>query len=144
MKDFAALVRQDQKDIENAEGGGRDDEEIHGDEVFGVVAEEGFPGLVAAAGSGSILANGGIRNCNAEFGQFSLNTFTAPRGIAGPHSANEFDEFAIRGGSAVAGPGFPAPEQAKAQPMPGEERLGLKEEQALLPVWPQPSESQPE
>jgi len=147
MKHFAALVREDQKDIEDTEGGGRDDEEIHGDEVFGGVVEEGFPGLVAATGSGSILANGGIRNCNPEFSQFSLNTFAPPGGIAGPHSANEFDEFdefAIHGGSVVASPGFPASEQAKAQPMPGDDRLRLKEEQALLPVWPEPSESQPE
>ena len=109
-----------------------------------MVVEEGLPGLITTAGSGALLAKGGIRNCNAEFGQFSLNTFAAPGGIAGPHSANQFDEFAIHGGSAAAGAGFPAPEQAKAQPMPGDDRLGLKEEQALLPVWPQSPESQPE
>ena len=143
MQDFAALMRQDQEDIEDAEGGGRDDKEIHRDEVLGVVVEEGLPGLVAAAGSGAILADGGIRDCNSEFGQFGLNSFAAPGGIAGPHSPNEVDEFAVSGGSAAAGTGFPAPEQAKAQPMPSDDSLGLEEQQALLPVWPPPPEGEP-
>ena len=120
MQDFAPLMRQDQEDMEDAEGGGRDDKEIHRDEVLGVVVQEGLPGLVCAPGSGAILADGGIQNCNLEFGQFGLNSFATPGGIARPHAPNEVDEFTVSGGSAAAAPGFPAPEQAKAQPMPGD------------------------
>ena len=68
MQDFASFMCQDQEDIEDAEGGGRGDKEIHGDKVFGMVVEEGLPGLVVASGSGAILADGGIRNRNSEFG----------------------------------------------------------------------------
>src|ERR1039457_3216572 len=120
MQDFAPLMRQDQEDMEDAEGGGRDDKEIHREEVLGVVVQEGLPGLVCAPGSGAILADGGIQNCNLEFGQFGLNSFATPGGIARPHAPNEVDEFTVSGGSAAAAPGFPAPEQAKAQPMPGD------------------------
>ena len=93
---------------------------------------------------GGDTADGGIRHFNSEFGQFSLNSFATPSEIAGPHATSELDEFVVNGGSAAAGTGFPAPKQAIAQPMPGDDRLGLKEEQALLPVWPQSPESQPE
>jgi hypothetical protein len=143
MQDFAALMRQDQEDIEDAEGGGRDDKKIHRDQIPGMVVEEGLPGLVVASGSGAILANGGIRHCNPEFGQFGLNSFAAPSGIAGPHSPNELDEFAISRGSAAAVTGFPAPEQTKAQTMPGDQSLGLHEHQSPMPVWPQPPEGEP-
>ena len=82
MQDFAPLMRQDQEDIEDAEGGGRDDKEINGDEVLGMVMEEGLPGLVATSGSGAIFADGGIRHFNSEFGQFGLNSFASSGGIA--------------------------------------------------------------
>jgi hypothetical protein len=121
MQDFTAFMRQDQEDIEEAEGGGRDDKEIHGDEVFGMVVEEGLPGLVVASGSGAILADGGIRNFDSQFSQFSLNPFAILSGIAGPHLPNEVDESAVSYGSAAAaGPGIPAPEEAKTQPMPSD------------------------
>ena len=70
--------------------------------------------------------------------------FSLPTGIAGPHSPNEVDELAIRGGAPTAGPGFPTPEQTKTQPMPGDDRLGLEEGQAFLPVRPEPPQGEPQ
>jgi hypothetical protein len=49
-----------------------------------------------------------------------LNSFATPSGITGPHVTNDLDEFTVSGGSAAAARRFPAPEQAKAQPMPGD------------------------
>jgi len=144
MENFAARMGEHEEDIEDAEGGGRNDQEIHGNQIFGVVLEESLPGLVAAPGSGAILTDGGIRDFDSEFGQFGLNAFAAPSGIAGPHLPNEVDELAIHGGSAAAGTGFPTPEQAKAQPMPGDDRLGLEEEQAFLAVRPEPPQGEPQ
>ena len=109
-----------------------------------MVVEESLPGLVAAAGSRAILTDGGIRDFDSEFGQFGLDAFAAPGGIAGPHLPNEVDELAVRGGSAAAGKGFPAPKQAQAQPMPSDDRLGLAEEQALLPVRPNRPQCEPQ
>lgn len=42
MEDFAALMGQDEENLEDVEGGGRDDQEIHRDQVLGMVVEEGF------------------------------------------------------------------------------------------------------
>jgi hypothetical protein len=112
--------------------------------ILGVVLEESLPGLVAAAGLKAILTDGGVQDTDAEFGQFGLNAFAPPSGIAGPHLPNEVDELAIHGGSAAAGMGFSPPEQAKAQPMPSDDRLGLEEGQTFLPVRPEAPQGKPQ
>ena len=93
MQNFAARMGEHEEDIEDAEGGGRNDQEIHGHQILGVVVEEGLPGLVAAAGLRTILADGGIRDFDSKFGQFGLDAFAAPGGVAGPHLPNEVDEL---------------------------------------------------
>src|ERR1035441_10308172 len=120
MQDVAALMRQNQEDVEHAEGGCGDGKEIHRDQVPGMGVEEGLPGLIGAPGSGAILADGRIGDCNCEFGQFGLDAPAAPGGIAGPHSTNEGDAFAVKGGSAATGTRFPPPEKAKSQTMPSD------------------------
>src|SRR6266446_2982550 len=65
---------------------------------------------------------------------FGLNPWTAPGGIGLPHPANQRDEFAVDGGSSLAGTGFPAPEKAKAKTMPSDDGLGLEEEQSVMPA----------
>ena len=45
MQDFAALVRQDQEDIQHTEGSGRYGEEIHCDQCLSMVLQEGLPSL---------------------------------------------------------------------------------------------------
>ncbi|MGA2864008.1 MAG: hypothetical protein ABSF95_05925 [Verrucomicrobiota bacterium] len=50
---------------------------------------------------------------------------------------------AVDGGSSPAGPGFPAPEQAKAKAMPSDDALGLEEEQGLLSPWPEAQQANP-
>ena len=39
--------------------------------------------------------------------------------------------------------GFPAPEKAKAKAMPGDDGLGLEEQQGLLPVRPKAPQANP-
>ena len=68
MQNFAACLGEHEEDIEDAEGGGRNNQEIHGNQILDVVVEEGLPGLVAAAGLRTILADGGVRDFDSEFG----------------------------------------------------------------------------
>ncbi len=65
---------QDEEDIENPEGCGEDGEEIDGDEVFGMVMQEGGPSLAGPLASRAILTEGGIGNGEAKLGQFSVET----------------------------------------------------------------------
>jgi hypothetical protein len=52
----------------------------------------------------AVLADGGIRDGNAQLGQFGLDAWTAPTRIVLPHPANQSDEVAVGEGSATAVP----------------------------------------
>jgi hypothetical protein len=56
---------------------------------------------------------------------------------------NQPDELTIDGGSSGPSSGFPAPEKAKAKAMPGDDGLGLEEQQGLLPVRPNAPQTNP-
>src|SRR5258708_31752947 len=76
---------------------------------------------------GAVLSDGGIRDLDAQFGQFRLDVPTAPGGIGLPHLLNQRDELTIDGGPSYACAGFPTPEQAKAKAMPGDNGFGLEQ-----------------
>jgi hypothetical protein len=109
-----------------------------------MVAEEGLPSLIGAPSSRTIRSDGGIRDADAQFGQFGLDALAATGGIAGPHSTNQGDEFAVNGGSAAAATRLPAPEQAKPLAMTSDWGLTLKEHHGSPPVWSQSPECEPE
>src|SRR5258708_33562524 len=92
---------------------------------------------------GAVLSDGGIRDLDAQFGQFRLDAPTAPGRIGLPHLVNQRDELTIDGGPSYACAGFPAPEQAKAKAMPGDNGFGLEQQQGLLPVRPNAPQANP-
>ena len=119
---------QDEEDIENPEGRRGDGEEIDGDKVFGVVMQEDCPSLVGVLAQWAILADGGICDTDAEFGQFGLDALAAPSGIAGPHPADEGNEFAIPRRSAASSTRCPAPEQPEGRLVPTDDGPRLNDQ----------------
>jgi hypothetical protein len=91
----------------------------------------------------SVFPNSGIRDCNAQLGQFGLDAPTAPSGIGLPHPVNQTDEVVVGRGSSKAESGFPAPEEAKAKAMPSDDGLGLEKNQGMLPFWPEAQQANP-
>jgi hypothetical protein len=87
-QDLATLMGQNQKDIQHPEGGGWDGKEIHCDQCLGRVLKEGFPGLGSGRTSmfGAVMAEGGIRDPDAQFSQFRLDAPAAPGGIGLPQA----------------------------------------------------------
>jgi len=91
----------------------------------------------------TILADGGIRDLNAQLGKFGLNAWTAPRGVGLPHLPKQRDEVAVEGGSSIAGARLPTPEEAKAKAMPSDDGLGLEEDKGVWPLWPEAPKANP-
>ena len=91
----------------------------------------------------TILADGGIRDLNAQLGEFGLNAWAVPRGVGLPHLPYQRDEVAVEGGSSIAYARFPTPEEAKAKAMPSDDGLGLEEEQGVWPLWPEAPKTNP-
>ena len=92
----------------------------------------------------TILVDGGIRDLNAQLGEFGLNAWTAPRGVGLPHLPNQRDAVAIEEGSSIACARFPTPEEAKAKAMPSDDGLGLEEDQGVWPLWPEAPQAHPQ
>ena len=81
----------------------------------------------------TILPDGGIRDGNAQLGQFSLDAPAAPSGIGLPHPVNQSDEIFVGGRFSKAEPGSPAPKEPEATAMPYNDGWGLEEDQGKLP-----------
>ena len=126
FNDFA-LVWQ----FEHPKRGGHGSQEIHGDQFLDMVLEKSLPSLVATPGSRTILADGGVGDRDAEFGQFSLDASAAPSGIGLPHATDEANPVIVcrRRSSTIAR--FPAPEAAESRPMPSDHGVRLDNYQYL-------------
>ncbi len=91
VNDAAVLMRENEEDVENAEGDCRDGEEIDRGKLLGVVLQKCSPGLRGWFGmSGHVLSDGCLGDIDTEFEQFAMDTRSAPEGISFAHGADEF------------------------------------------------------
>jgi len=137
---------QDQKDVKHPEGGGGDCKEVDRDQLLGMVTEKTLPGLTAtrAAVAGTVFADSRIRDVEAEFSHFGLETLTPPRGIGRPHLTDKGSQLVVQAGPASMGARFRAPKQARAFAMPAENCSGLDQHQRPLPFGRATLEQYPE
>jgi hypothetical protein len=91
VNDAAALMRENEEDVENAEGDCRDGEEIDRSKLLGVVLQKCSPSLRGWFGmSGHVLSDGCLGDIDTEFEQFAMDTRSAPEGMCCAHGADEF------------------------------------------------------
>ena len=148
MKDAAAVMREDDKEEEDAEGGGVDGEEVDGADGFEVVLEKGLPGLTGRAafrGRGHVFGHGGLTDLNTEFEELAVDARGSPGGIGQRYVFDEGDDFGVdcRAALGVAH-GEATPVAAKKPAMPGDDRIGLEEEEGRAPFSPVIVEENPE
>jgi hypothetical protein len=91
VNDAAVLMRENEEDVENAEGDCRDGEEIDRGKLLGVVLQKCSPSLRGWFGmSGHVLSDGCLGDIDTEFEQFAMDTRSAPEGMCCAHGADEF------------------------------------------------------
>jgi hypothetical protein len=79
----ATLVRENDENVENTKGEGRDGEEIDGGKLFGVVFQKRSPGLRGRFGkSDHVLSDGCLGDIDTEFEQLTVNSRCSPEKIA--------------------------------------------------------------
>jgi hypothetical protein len=89
VKWAASLLVEDHEDEQELECDRRNDEEVYGDQVPGVVLEEGAPGLRWwPTLPDHVFRDGGLRNFNSDFQQFSMKAWSAPEWIGRAHFAD--------------------------------------------------------
>lgn len=90
----ATLVRENDENVENTKGEGRDGEEIDGGKLFGVVFEKRSPGLRGRFGkSDHVLSDGCLGDIDTESEQFAVDSGGSPGQISLAHGADEFTDI---------------------------------------------------
>ncbi len=86
MEHPASVMRQDQKDVKQVKGGRWNSEEVDGDQLLGVVTQEGLPGLVAAqvVAAGTVFADRRIRDAVASLATSARIRLRPHVGLANP------------------------------------------------------------
>ena len=86
MQDLSPGVVQDQENVEHSECGSRHGEEVDGDDIPGVVCQEGLPrqgGTMLRLDH--VLRNGGLANVDAQLEKLTMDAGCAPQGIGLRH-----------------------------------------------------------
>ncbi len=100
----AELVRQHHEHKKDAECDRRHREEIHGDELLGVMIKKCSPRLRGrpALALRAICSDHRSGDLEPQFCQFRLNSRTAPNGIGLPHPVDQLDQLTIHKGATQA------------------------------------------
>src|SRR6478736_3707629 len=126
---------QDDKHEQSFECQRLNDEEIHGCNPVGVVAEKGLPPLRRRTSpSQHVFRNRRLCDIKAELEQFAVNPRRAPEWIFLAHTAHEISGFLINSGPAAWIVRFPAPPGAKTHPVPANDGLRTHDRRGVADI----------
>jgi len=143
---FAAVMSQDDEDEEQAEGDGRDNEEVDGDDVVDVGLQKGAPRRRVVWGRPPhVPGHRELGDVVAEKGEFGPNAPAAPRWILASHTPDQTANLEVEPRAADrVGPGLPPPVELEAFPVPGQDSGRLNDDETGPPARPQAGEPDPE
>ena len=146
MNNAATLMRENEEDVENAEGDCRDCEEINRGKLFAVVFQKGAPCLGGRFGmSDHVFSDSCLGDIDSEFEQFAMNSGGSPEGIIFAHGVDEITNILGNPGpSRFAMPAFPGPKQTESFAMPGEHSFGFNNDEGRAPLRPEEQKPNPE
>src|SRR5215472_13969061 len=146
VEDATPVMGQDQKYIKDLETESGHGEEVDGDQLLGMILQEGAPGLRRRpAGAHHVLAYAALPDVEAEFEQLTVNAGCTPTGILPAHLANQISDLAgNERSSGLAAAHFPGPEPAEAGAMPGNDGFGLDDGQCRAPIAPDAGQPNPQ
>jgi len=148
MKDAPAVVRDDEKTIEHAEGQRRHGEKVHCCNRLAVVGKERrpAPGRLRTPWRFSHPTQyASLRDFEAEHLRLSVDARRAPSWILDSHAGDLLAQILADGFSACAlrAAREPDPVPRKPRPMPAHDGIGLDQDQSLFPARPNPAQNPP-
>jgi len=147
VHELAPSVVEDEEDVEHAERGGGDHEEVDRGDDLAVVGGKGAPSLPFVGRSrapGHGAGDGALGDLQAELLDLAVNAGRAPARILSGHPANEGADLGRCARSSSAAPRRPAPVPPEPLAMPADDGLGLDDGQRLLPSRPAAAQGKPE
>jgi hypothetical protein len=147
MVDPASTLFDDEETIQDMEGEGRYEEEVHGRDDLALIAKESRPELAGVVGRGKtpdIAGDGAFGDVEAEFQKLTVNSRSAPVKILVHHPPDESSNLGIDPWPAKAlWARSKVPEQPKASPMPGDNGFWFDNDKDISPCRPKPAEQNP-
>lgn len=135
MDDPASLQLDEDENVQWPEEQVMCDGEVTGPDARGVILEKRRPGLTGFAGAPRQIAlDRALANANAEFEEFTTNTFRTPQTIFRRESLDEVDGFLSNPWPPRRGPRFSPPIAAEELAMPAQQSVRLDDEKSATPV----------
>mgnify|MGYP001817640798 CR=1 FL=1 len=145
MDDPSTLVSQNDENEEDPECHRGHREEIDGDQVPSVVAEERSPTLRwRLSVTDHVLGDGGLRDIDPKLEQFPVYPRCTPAWFGLRHPSDELTDVRGNGWSTLSVPtAFPSPILPEAFSVPSDNGLGLDDREYLGPIRPDPGQENP-
>jgi hypothetical protein len=145
MHDASAFVGQDHQHEQQAIRGGWHYDEVGGHDLADVVRQKRPPCLRRRPSAmDHVLRDGGLRHCDPDLPQLTMEARRTPEGIRVRHLADQLADVGRYRRPAGAVTALPGPEQAKPTPVPGDDRGWLHQDERRPPLAPDPREPHPE
>ena len=141
----AAVVLEDDEDVQDLEADCGDGEEVDRDEVLGVIGEEGPPGRGWWLGSANaVFLHGRLLNVDAELAKFTCDARRTPRGARARHLTDQVLDL-LRNGrpTNLSRAAQPRPMVSETSALPGDHCPWLHEDESLSPTRPRSGEPGP-
>src|SRR5260370_13854278 len=149
VQDTPAIVTDDEKAIEHAEGDRRNSEKVHRGNRFPVITEKGKPALSRLRISRCPFhptRDRSLRDIKTEHEKLAMDTRRSPRGVLNDHPENQFPNLLGR----LSSPDWP-PDlggqlsgQMVSAPFPSHHGFGRDRNEGLLPSGPESADGDPE
>src|ERR1022692_4720386 len=148
VQDASSVMGDYKKAVECAEGERRYGKEVHCGNGLAMIGPERCPLLNGFWSSWCLshpAENRPLRDIETKHLQFAMNPWRSPGWILRYHAEDEFTQFLAHASSTNcnAMPRNPLPVHLKSGAVPANDRLGLHENQGLLPAWPKAAQENP-
>src|SRR5216684_2577194 len=134
--EVSAAAPDDDEGIERVEADRRNNEQVHGGNVWRVVVQEGPPSLAGWPSSfDHVLGDARLRDLNSELEQFAVDAWRAPKRIFNAHPPDQCAQLRFDLRPPSQWERLPTPVAAKAGPVPTHECLGPDDCENLQDAW---------
>src|SRR5258708_37297276 len=123
--EISTVQPHDDERIKQIEANGRDNEQVHGGDLRGMITQKGAPSLAGWPPSfDHVFGDARLRDLKPELEQFAVDAWRAPKRIFDAHPPDQYAQLRVDLRSPSLWARLPTPVAAKAGPVPTHERLG--------------------
>jgi hypothetical protein len=145
MHQPAPVVAQHHQHEQDPERRRGDGEEIHCDQILGVIRQKRAPRLRRRLPLPEhVLRNRRLRYRQAQLQQLAMDPWCAPERVGAAHPPNQLSELHLDPGPSASASTLPRPVAPESLPVPSHHRLRPHHPQGTPPALPEPGQHDPE